>query len=31
MSQLPKPYQQFREEYPAAYTAYEALGSRGRK
>jgi AhpD family alkylhydroperoxidase len=27
MSQLPKPYQQFREEHPAVYAAYEALGA----
>lgn len=27
MSQLPKPYQQFREQYPSTYAAYEALGA----
>jgi AhpD family alkylhydroperoxidase len=27
MSQLPKPYQEFRKEYPAIYAAYEALGA----
>lgn len=27
MSQLPKPYQEFRKEYPAVYAAYEALGA----
>lgn len=27
MSQLPKPYQQFGEQHPAVYAAYEALGA----
>ena len=27
MSQLPKPYQKFRIDYPAVYAAYEALGA----
>ena len=26
MSQLPKPYQQFRQEHPDIYQAYEKLG-----
>ena len=26
MSQLPKPYQQFRQDYPDVYQAYENLG-----
>ena len=26
MSQLPKPYQQFRQDYPDIYQAYEKLG-----
>ena len=27
MRELPKPYQQFRSEYPSIYAAYEALGA----
>jgi 4-carboxymuconolactone decarboxylase len=27
MSELPKPYQQFRSEHPSVYRAYEALGA----
>ena len=27
MSQLPKPYQQFRMDYPSVYAGYEALGA----
>ena len=27
MNQLPKPYQQFGDEYPAVYAAYENLGA----
>ena len=27
MANLPKPYQQFRAEYPSVYSAYEALGA----
>lgn len=27
MSQIPKPYQQFRTEYPAVYATYETLGA----
>jgi 4-carboxymuconolactone decarboxylase len=27
MSQIPKPYQQFRIEYPKVYALYEALGA----
>jgi len=27
MSQLPKPYQAFRIDYPSVYAAYEALGT----
>jgi 4-carboxymuconolactone decarboxylase len=31
MSQLPKPYQDFRDSHPEVYAAYEALGARAAK